>query len=355
MLQSCNDPEPQVETLDIEPLVEQKKYDEAISTLKKALTEFPKNTDLLYNLAAVEHMRRNINEALRITQRALNYAPNEDNLLLLASELHLENGHVEESLQFFNRLNEQTQQTARGQWLYGILHSHLRHWQQAEGCFRAAISLDESSSAAKAALALSLIRQNRIDEAKEILQNLEDQDQQSSETLHQMAECYLLLGNAEKAKSLAQQLVEERPNDAQVWSLMGRTEMILLNFGESESAFTRAIAAPNSIPWHKVQYAEMLFAAQREDEALAQALEVEEKLSQNDIQIHNPTLYNLLATLYARKGQILLARKFLNQSLLIDTNQPKVQQLIQQINQAEEGNLPEQTPPMDIPSATEEP
>ena len=114
--------------------------------------------------------------------------------------------------------------------------------------------------------------------------------------------------------------------------MIGRAELTLLAFGEAESTFTRALACPNSTPWNLVEYANMLFAAQREDEALQKALEAEEKITARGERITNPHLYNLLATLYARRNQLHLAQQYLQQSLDVDFSQTKVRSLLDKLN-----------------------
>ncbi|MEW6237603.1 MAG: tetratricopeptide repeat protein [Candidatus Omnitrophota bacterium] len=348
---SCSAPTQEARTLDVEKLLADKTIDEVKSILRKTLAEYPKDVNLLYNLASIERMEGDANSAKNTALKALTGAPSDDSILLLLAEISLDRGDVEESLSYFNRLGETGLRQARAQWVYGVIRSRFGDWNQAEGCFRTAISLGEKTGSAKAALALSLLKQGKIDEAKILLQELENEKPQSPQTLQQIAESYLALGDALKAKELADELTRQRSQDANAWSLAGRAEMILLRFGESESSFTRANACPNAAPWNKVEYAEMLFAAHRENEALNQAMEAEEELSTQNIAIRNPALYNLLATLYARRGQVLLAQKYLKQSLLIDNKQIKVRQLIQQISTAK-AEVPSAAPiPINSPAA----
>ena len=112
--------------------------------------------------------------------------------------------------------------------------------------------------------------------------------------------------------------------------------MKLLNFGDAETAFTRALACPNTSPWIQVQYAEMLYASQREEEALAQATDAEMRIAKLNNPARNPSLYNLLATLYAKHGQTLLAQRYLNQSYQIDPSQSQIQEILNKITTAQE-------------------
>ncbi len=336
-LLSCSSAVPEVQHIDIEPLLNTKQYDEAETILKRALAESPKHPDILYNLAVVQRLQNRIREAKTTAQKALGISPSDDDILLLMTELNLDSGQIEEALNLFNRMSESARKKARAQRVYGIIQSQLNNWIEAEGHFRAALSLNKNDLSAKAALALALIKQGRVEDAKKHLESINPNQNVSSDTLYQTAECYLTMGNAQKALQLAETLIQQRPDDAKTWSLVGRAEMILMRFGESESAFTRALAAPNATIWHKLQYAEMLFAAQRENEALTLATEIEDEINDQGIILRDPTLNNLLATLYARRGQLLLANKYLKESLMIDPKQPKVRQLIKQITELEQG------------------
>ncbi|MGC9328970.1 MAG: hypothetical protein ACP5I1_15145, partial [Candidatus Hinthialibacter sp.] len=98
--------------------------------------------------------------------------------------------------------------------------------------------------------------------------------------------------------------------------------------------------------------AEMLYASHREDEALAQATDAETQISNMNLPIMNPSLYNLLAALYAKNDQMLLAQRFLNRSMQIDPTQPKVREILQRLSaplppdgsENSEENQPQSTP-----------
>jgi len=246
----------------------------------------------------------------------------------------LETGDVQSAWDTFIKVSESSRNSARGQFIRGIIHAGMGDALQAEEALRAAIALGHETATTLSALAFVLQKQEKTDEARKLLSQAETLPVTLDGQL-QTAEAYLATGDAKKAQEIAQQLQQQYPDDAQVLTLRGKAETALLRFGEAESAFTRAIASPNASPWSKVAYAEMLFAAQREDEAFARATEAEEQLNElhrlSGEPIREPALYNLLATLHARRGQNILAHKYLNLSLQADPMQPKVRELVQKL------------------------
>ncbi len=332
---SCMNDPVNLKKIDITKLVEQGKLDEAASQLTRYLAEYPNDADLLYNLAVIQKLQGNLDTAERTLKKVLSLSAKDDAANFLLIEIYIATGNVQIAWDNFHKLSESFRQKARPQYTLGVIHAMLGNWQNAEGCFRTAIQLQKDFNAAKAALAFVVCKQGRLDEGKAFLQEAENLVINTPDAYGQIAECHLMLGQAQKSRDIARSLVEKNASDASLWALIGRAEMILLNFGESESAFTRALTSPNATPWTQVQYAEMLFAAHREDEALAQAIDAETHISSLKLPIRNPSLYNLLATLYAKNGQILMAQQFLNRSYQIDPKQVKVRKLLEEITNAQ--------------------
>lgn len=330
---SCSSPEREVVTVDVTSLIQQGNYQDAANQLIQSLAKHPNNPDLLYNLAAVQRLQGKIFDARRTIDKAYTADLDDNDINLLRVELTLDAGRTQEAWDQFNAMSQEGRRTVRAQHTLGVIHASMGNWQTAEGSFRAAIGLGDESPSAKAALAFVILKQGRIDEGKKLLEEAESQNDNSSNTLRQLAESYLMIGEADKALDLAQQLIERSDNDARNWSLTGRAQVILLRFGEAESSFTRAITLPNYTLWTRVQYAEMLFANRREDEALAQAIEAERQLKDMNLPVTNPSLYNLLATLYARNGQLLLAQKFLDLSFQVEKRQKNVNALVHQLTE----------------------
>ncbi len=329
---ACSSPDEETVIVDVTPLVKAGNLEEAEKQLVQSLARFPRNPDLLYNLASVQRMQGEIFNARRSIEKARAASPKNNAINLLRVELTLDTGRIQEAWDQFNALDPTGRQTVRAQHTLGVIHASMGNWQTAEGSFRAAIGLGDESTAAKAALVFVILKQGRTEEGKKLLQEAETQNDGSSNTLRQLAECYLLLGDAEKTLPLAKQLTERNSSDARNWSLTGRAQVILLRFGEAESSFTRAIVSPNATLWTRVQYAEMLFASRREDEALVQAIEAERLLKEMNLPATNPSLYNLLATLYGRTGQLLLAQKYLDLSYQVEKRQKNVKALLRQLS-----------------------
>jgi len=328
---SCSNPPSESKTINLSPLIAEKKYDEAVAVLNRELIEHPREPNLLYDLAALQRIQGNIAEAKKNALKAKNLAPKDDSIQLLLAEIALDQGRVNEAWDGMQNLGEVSRHEGHAQFILGLIYSYRKNWAQAENCFRAAAQTADGLASAKAALAYVAIQQRRIEEGKAYLLEAEAQAKSSPDAIRQIAECYLELANASKALALAQTLTADYSTDARTWSLIGRAEMILLRFSEAESAFTRALASPNATPWVLVEYATLLFAAQREDEALAKAKEAESQLQAQGAEIQSPALFNLMATLYARKDQMILAHKYLLQSLKIASNQPRIYELLKKL------------------------
>lgn len=351
LIVACSPAQQNSASVDVTNLVEAKKYDEALEFISKALSENPRNADLLYNFALIQRLTGNTSEALRNAARALELSPGDDDVLLLLAELNVLDGESKSAWDRLNQMSATARNQPRALYLTSIIQMQMGSLAEAEGSLRKAISLGDVSPLTKATLAYIKIKQGQIEEGKAYLTEAEAEasSDKSDDAIRQISECRFELGEYQSALTLAKQLDPESKRDANLWALIGRSQMALLDFGEAESAFTRALVCPNSTPWHRTQYAELLFAAQREDEALTQAQAAEKALLTSSAPIHSPSLYNLLATLYARKDQMLPAHKYLQLSLSIESNQPKVKELL---NHFIQGSTPSKE---EIPSVTPEP
>lgn len=329
---ACSNEPKEVRTINVNSLVAQGKLDEAANEITRALAEYPNHADLLYNLATIQRLQGNFDTAQRTLSKVLAGAPNDDDANYLMTEILIDSGKVQEAWDRFHTISESFRQKARPQYTLGIINSLMKKWQNAENCFRAAIGLGDNSASVKSALAFAACKQDRQEEGKAYLMEAETAPGSTPESMSQIAECHLLLEQAQKARDIAQKLTQQRPNDARYWSLLGRAEMKLLNFADAEIAFTRALACSNATLWIQVHYAEMLFAANRENEALAQAANAETRVAAMKIPLLDPALYNLLATLYAKSGQIELAKRFLNRSLQIDPAQTQINEILRKFS-----------------------
>lgn len=331
---ACSPPPEGRETLDVNGLIRENRLEEASDIVAKALANNPRDPALLYNQAAIHRHMGELLEARELAGRAMRHAGGDGgDIRLLQAELALDFGAVDEAWQHYQALDDSTRNSPRGLLVYGLILSNRKDWLQAAAVLRSSLDRGGETPAKLAALAFAQLKSGKPEEAKTLLNRAEQSADGSPSALRQIAECHLAMANATRAREIAAELANRGPNDARVWSLLGRAEMILLRFGEAESAFTRALASPNATPWTTVEYAMMLFAARREDEALAKASEAETQLRERGRPAEDPSLFNLLATLYARKGQWLLAHQYLERSFRIDPNQAKVRELMNSLNE----------------------
>ncbi|MBN2329866.1 MAG: tetratricopeptide repeat protein [Candidatus Omnitrophica bacterium] len=332
VLSACSEKPQDVRVIDVNPLLAEGKLEEAAQEITRALAEYPNNVDLLYNLASIQRLQEKLDTARATLTKALSIKPDDDDANFLLTEILIQIGKVQEAWDRFHMLSDMYRRRPLAQYTLGVIHARLGNWQNAEGCFRAAVELGDKTAAAKSALAFVTCKQGRLNEGRAYLTEAETADDPTPAAMSQMAESYLILEQVQKARDIARQLTQRYPSDAHYWALLGRTEMKLLNFADSESAFTRALTCPNANPWVQIQYAEMLYASHREDEALAQATDAETQISRMNLPILNPSLYNLLAALYAKNDQMLLAQRFLNRSLQIDPTQPRIREILQKLS-----------------------
>jgi len=229
--------------------------------------------------------------------------------------------------------------------------------------FRKAAELDPDHEATQYNLAVAQGLQNRWEESLRILERLAHQEDASLEVLRNLAEAYIgsgdpgaaleLLepavgkhpaevglqtvrvkafiasGEIEKARQLAAELAKNFPQDWAVHMVCGISEFLGGDPKAGETHLRRALQIDGENPSLKLNLAVFLIAKGDYD-GLSEA---ERLLGEIEGKVTATAVYNQRALLAFRRSDFTKARSFLQRSLMVDENQPKISALLSRIEE----------------------
>ncbi|MGI6456178.1 MAG: tetratricopeptide repeat protein [bacterium] len=123
MFSACSSEPQSVQTIDVNTLINEGRLTEAFAKINEQLVHYPRDPNLLYNLAIIQRQQGKISEARRSLEKAQYQAPRDDTLNLLLAELMLETGDVQSAWDTFIKVSESSRNSARGQFIRGIIHA----------------------------------------------------------------------------------------------------------------------------------------------------------------------------------------------------------------------------------------
>ena len=170
-------------------------------------------------------------------------------------------------------------------------------------------------------------------ELENILANLPEEIGQSSRAKLLLGKAYARAGDWTKALDIAKETVQSDSENSEGWILMAKAQAALGEIQRAQSSFRLAMGRSASEPRVAIEFGRFLVEHDREEEAARILTAVEYNLDASNPDSRSPALHNLLAAVYARQGQTVLAVQQLNRSLALDPNQPQIRRMLNEMNQ----------------------
>ena len=241
-------------------------------------------------------------------------------------------------------MSRKTQRSARAQAILAVIQAHRGQWMDAEKNYHTAAELGDRSVVTRASIAFVSIKQGRIEEGKAYLKEAEALPNPSQDGLRQIAECYPRIGERPAGAGTGFGTFSKPPERRAGLVAVGpRGDDSAAGFRKRKARSRALWLLRTSHPGRKWNTRSCCSPAQREDESLTLAIETEAELEQQNEPIRNPALYNLMATLYARREQLLMAHRYLQKSLQVDPRQPRVRALLNKVTLNANAPTPEPT------------
>ena len=301
-------------------LVDQGLYQEAENALKNALQEDPENFTLHYNLAQVytrsgQHQKawRTFEHTLSLLPDASVYDREKVYFLVKASEW-------EAARKLLESLLEKGNQAAELKYYLGLCNLYQGDLSTAEKLFAGIVNQDTEKYAPVVGLALVAAKKGEGEKALNLLREagrIADPAQQEEVELLQAAQL-TRMGREEEAKEIIHKIARDNPYlHLQLGNIYSKEE----NWELAKSEYIRALSLDTELLEAKVGLAQACFCLGLYDESLKHAKEVV------TADPGNMRAFNLCGFVYLKRAQRFPAKQNFEKSLVLNPDQPKIQEL----------------------------
>ena len=302
---------------------------EAVKTLTSFGSRVQESPIILVNLGRAYLKLGETDKGLQDLEHAGVLVHENDPLLLLLARIFLSYGEVDEA----DRLVERCGPTLQGTAEYHLVLGHLLLDVGSDPVeivseFQEALRLDPKNQ--EAVESLLALMQSLEDGAmvETVISSLPKRILNTSRTRLLVGEVRARFGQWQEAMEAAKRVVQFDPNNERAWLLLARAQEALGQSRSAEVSFRRALRSGGRTPAVAVEYARVLLDRNQERKALRFLMAAEENQKNLPVSERSPAVHNLLAAIYARRGQMPLAREQLRLSLELQPNQPDIQRLL---------------------------
>ncbi|MFH1739922.1 MAG: tetratricopeptide repeat protein [bacterium] len=317
--------------------LEQGHPNEAVEILTSLGPRVQKSPVVLVNLGRAYLELGEIDKGLQELHHAGMLVRKNDPLLLLLARIFLFYGEIDEADRMVERCGPTLQETAE----YHLVLGHLlldAGSKQVEVIAELQEALRLRPENEEAMESLLLLLQSVEDPAamETILSSLPEKLTNSVRTRLLVGEMQARLGQWSEACATAKQVIQLEPNNERAWLLLAQAQRAQGEDEAAEASFETALRGGGRTPAVAVEYARVLLDRREEEKALRFLSAAEQNQRHLPVSERLATVHNLLAGIYARRGQMLPAKQQLLLSLEIQPNQPDIRRFLDSILSGEE-------------------
>jgi tetratricopeptide (TPR) repeat protein len=184
---------------------------EAQKYLKQAVTLRPNYPDAWNNLGMIAAQQGDTAEAIRNFQQSLQQRPTYPTALLNLGNVYRRQGNIEEAERLLNQALATEPKNPEINYSVGMLYARQNQTDRAVQYLEAAIKLRPDYSDALNNLGVLLVQNQRYPEAEERFKTCIDKAPAFDQAYLNLARLYLVLNEKEKARSVLQSLLQQKP------------------------------------------------------------------------------------------------------------------------------------------------
>ena len=263
---------------------------------------FEDRDELLYNIGISFIQTGSYEEALSYLKKALSENPEHEPVLYDLAFCYEKVGDDAKAIEYYNKYIDIDPFSESAWYNLGIIYNRLENYEKAIDSYDFALAIDPSYSAAIFNKANALSAIERFNESITAYHEYLNIDPGSVDALLYLADCYFQLDDYDNAQFYYDKtiriepncsdgwfgaglvmLINDRPEEAlpllrrsleinadcaECWNALGKAFAALSNFKEAKSAYLKALELDNEIPEYWLSYADLLFNHNLFDEAV---------------------------------------------------------------------------------------
>lgn len=320
--------------------LEQGQPAQAAGILKGLGARVQKSPIVLTNLGRAYLELGEVEKGLSELRHAGALARKDDPLLLLLARLFLSYGELGDADRMLERCGPSLREKAEFHLVLGhLLLDAGSSAPEIVAEFQKALRLEPTNHEAADSLLLLLREMTDPAQVERILSQLPQQTVQRTRARLLVGEIRARLGQWAEAAEIAEEIIGVQPDNVSAWVLLAKAQAALGQKRTAETAFQTALNHSGNAPEVAVEYARFLLDENREGRALRFLAAAEENQARRPVAQRLPGLHNLLAAIYARRGQMLLAEQHLLSSLAIELDQPEIRLRLNMIRRTQKTKL----------------
>ncbi len=221
-------------------LYEAGRFDDAARNYRDVLAQQPQHPGIHYRLAVCLHRLERLPEALAEFQQAAALSQTDWEARLAIGVILLEIGNPAEALPRFEECVAARPREVSGLMGRGVALEQLGRILDAESTYRAALSLDPSSTEVRQnLLSICMARESTV-EARKLATELLSGNPHSRQAYEALVTLEMTEGNYLKARDLCELLVKQEPEFFEAWFNYGICLRVCQNTAEAAAAFGEA-------------------------------------------------------------------------------------------------------------------
>lgn len=303
--------------------------EELLNRLKESASELEPYLQggILTNQAILASKRGDHDKALEIAQQVVELLPSEADAHYNLGTLQLEAGRFSEAAFTFRRAIEESPNHLDAQFNLAVAQSASNRWDEALALLSTLGRQENAPLEVVQSLAEAYLGAGDAQAALDILQPAIENRGGAVQLQTLRAKAYVGIGNIAEAARLSQELAGAYPQDGEVQAVRGMTAFLSGDVRAGETALRRALQIRPEDPTVKVNLASLLIAKGNFDN-FSEAEKLLDEVEQNRLFLDE--VDNQRAFLAVRRSDYETARSLLQRSLQKNSDQPKIQALLNQ-------------------------
>lgn len=299
---------------------------EAISLLEEASRLAPGKYEIAYNLAEAYRRQGRLDDALKTIETAVSLSPRRPSVLVARAKIQLALGEAQQALADLEALDASLLRQPELLFYHALALLENQQNEEAIEQLEQFVRLKPKAATGQAALGLAYLRAGRSTEGRSALEKAVQLEPDLVDARLYLAQYHL--SHSRDFHQAKEEIYTARrldPNNAEVYILLGQTNLAMQLLSEADRAFEDAIRL-NPDAWKAyLGLAESAMQRGNTEQALTYVRRAEDKASQHY------SIYNLLGRLYTQRNQSTLAKQAYMRSLQLNPNQPDILETVQRL------------------------
>lgn len=220
--------------------------EKALLYYEQILTFSPHDIDAMNSLGAIYRRLKRYEESINILQRALDEDKNTVSVNYNLGFTYKEMGNFEDAIDAFNSVIDENPEDVLAHNHLGSIYYQEKNYAKSIECFKTGLQVDPNHPILQYNLAKSYEAENFYVEAVKCYETALKARPGWIEALHDFSELLIKCQKTEEARSIVKRTIDLKPNDAELYTLLGEIFLNEYDYDAAVASFTQADELENN-------------------------------------------------------------------------------------------------------------